>query len=114
MPDQPKHTPPPWRVYGRRFYAGETLVGTIDGGYRNDNDDPRRIVACVNACEGIPTEELEKAAAQTDDRVRLSNLTYIAEQAGMTAYLEMSRTRIHRLECLKNVDAEVLKSASSV
>jgi hypothetical protein len=73
MPDQPKHTPTPWRVYGRRFYTGETLVGTIDGGYRNDNDDPRRIFACVNACEGIPTEDLEGAAATIDavDRLRL-------------------------------------------
>jgi hypothetical protein len=83
MPDQPKHTPETWRADGRRFYAGETLVGTIDGGYRNDDADARRIVACINACEGISTVILEHAAT-TDAVDRLRLLALHAQYAALT------------------------------
>lgn len=43
MAEQMRYTPGPWRVVEK------------ERGWR----DARRIVACVNACDGIPTEALE-------------------------------------------------------
>ena len=42
---------------------------------RNYTEDARRIVAAVNACAGIPTEELERAAAQPTPWRRLDSLS---------------------------------------
>ena len=61
------HTPEPWRAN-----AAQADIEGPDGEevavcYCNDDDgsdaiaNARRIVACVNACAGIPTEELESA-----------------------------------------------------
>lgn len=54
-----KHTPEPWESHEHMVFQGE------HGGFslrndRNNAEDARRIVACVNACRGIPTEELEQ------------------------------------------------------
>ena len=61
-----KHTPTPWKVSA----TGGLIVNpieTICRGFRPGTDEfpnwkenARRIVACVNACEGLKTEELEK------------------------------------------------------
>lgn len=67
-----QHTPEPWRVAAKAlvrldsaylieavenhdFKYGATLAAT-------SQQDARRIVACVNACTGLPTEWLEKNA----------------------------------------------------
>ena len=45
--------------------SGRVVVGSEDEfghfGPISNHDDARRIVACVNACEGIPTDDLEDA-----------------------------------------------------
>jgi hypothetical protein len=61
-----EHTPEPWSVY-----EGENIHGVLDSEGKhlaemwqrkqyNSLANARRIVACVNACEGISTETLEK------------------------------------------------------
>lgn len=75
-----KHTPEPWTLNGKsikRDYrqigltadAGETIAsvmgGNTSGPHFVQSDDEceanaRRIVACVNACAGISTENLEE------------------------------------------------------
>ncbi len=69
-----EHTPEPWAVFMSNddekllgVGSAETGEGITDhrGGIWNWDDtqgraNARRIVACVNACKGIPTEELEK------------------------------------------------------
>lgn len=58
-----EHTEEPWRVAeeGRyvRVYAGAFLLAeySADNVYAVAN--ARRIVACVNACAGMPTDEIE-------------------------------------------------------
>ena len=59
-----KHTPGPWSERnGRIFQADQpnltiaNIARAFDGDYSPTN--ARRIVACVNACEGISTERLE-------------------------------------------------------
>ena len=79
MTEQMHHTPGPWRVvekgqgWGdswREIWAGNHAVVRADGYYSSKYDgyefgvaisepNARRIVACVNACDGIPTEALE-------------------------------------------------------
>ena len=68
-----EHTPTPWRVLGTYSIAQDMNDPFVESWKielarcgRRDNFRPhenaanaRRIVACVNACEGIPTKELE-------------------------------------------------------
>ena len=57
-----KHTPEPWRVVG----YSEIVAKTGDAQYAgvasvlHNENDARRIVACVNACRGLSTDELER------------------------------------------------------
>lgn len=62
-----EHTPGPWRVVSWPVnklveYAirGAEPVATM-ARYNGAEANARRIVACVNACEGLPTETLEAA-----------------------------------------------------
>jgi hypothetical protein len=68
-----KHTPEPWRIH-RIAEGGVTFIAVLadDGApvpvpvtaYREETPEELarllRIVACVNACKGFPTELLEK------------------------------------------------------
>lgn len=63
-----KHTPEPWQVHqdasGDVFISSaETSFHIAEIGSEDDEaviPDARRIAACVNACRGLPTEELEQ------------------------------------------------------
>ncbi len=60
------HTKEPWAsgLHGINIISPDTgfvVVSTYTGN-QNRRDDIRRIVACVNACAGITTEELEGRA----------------------------------------------------
>lgn len=63
-----KHTPEPWRIDeyrnfvtpdGPLYLGGATTPLTLGEDMRKGWENARRIVACVNACEGIGTEQLE-------------------------------------------------------
>lgn len=75
-----EHTPGPWRVSGSRYIKRDfsgigladdsgQMIASVPGGqtsgpfFIESNEEcdanARRIVACVNACEGVPTELLE-------------------------------------------------------
>ena len=63
-----KHTPGPWRIDeyrnfvtpdGPLYLGGVTTPLTLGANMRKGWENARRIVACVNACEGIGTEQLE-------------------------------------------------------
>ena len=59
-----EHTPEPWKSIEEQFH-GEVMnfIGDKDGGTIGEiytKDDASRIVACVNACAGLPTEVLER------------------------------------------------------
>ena len=82
-----KHTKEPWDVEDIKFGVGYGINGR-DGDavvwWASDlepnngipeGEDARRIVACVNACAGIPTEDLEAAAAQCTQWRRLDHLS---------------------------------------
>lgn len=63
-----KHTPEPWQVHqdasGDVFISSaETSFHIAEIGSEDDEaviPDARRIVVCVNACRGLPTDELEQ------------------------------------------------------
>lgn len=60
----PKHTPGPWRIHtSGSIYAGPLYLATTVGEAEKGDANARRIVACVNAAEGIPTESLERGSA---------------------------------------------------
>ena len=65
--DQLRHTPEPWRVLATEFKVGIypdsggktiTATGRV---FPIDQANARRIVACVNYCQGVSTAELEAA-----------------------------------------------------
>jgi hypothetical protein len=73
MTTEQKHTPAPWKLkkYGviiggvvRQYVNGDSqdqiaLACALDYDNGDQEANGRRIVACVNACEGIPTDHLE-------------------------------------------------------
>ncbi|MGY4028272.1 hypothetical protein ACW5WQ_20365 [Aeromonas rivuli] len=54
-----QHTPVPWLKVGKFVAAHSPLNDVFYVCQCDEEHDARRIVACVNACEGIPTEDLE-------------------------------------------------------
>lgn len=66
-----EHTKEPWSVIApsakhecARIFAGTRYLGSIGNSDETEAQtvaNARRIVACVNACEGIPTSQLERA-----------------------------------------------------
>ncbi len=70
------HTPPPHFIL--------TMEGELRGEDTQENRDiVRRIHACVNACEGITTEELEKGIVEDMRRV-LSDVVPILQRKPQT------------------------------
>lgn len=76
-----KHTPEPWITdatgdggdiarhimnangHGPVYIARLPMVGTLGRAYKSQEANARRIVACVNACKGITTADLETMVA---------------------------------------------------
>jgi hypothetical protein len=89
-----KHTPGPWVYIGNgdivakseKYCGGEKDIASVFL-TRNDEDEAnaRRIVACVNACEGLPTKWLEKNKIQdrwTDEINNSPKYAAIAKATG--------------------------------
>ncbi|CAJ1837352.1 MULTISPECIES: hypothetical protein [Aeromonas] len=58
-----KHEREPWVLGGCSGRMVTTPSGYVGDGFIADvdtKDNARRIVACVNACRGLPTDELEQ------------------------------------------------------
>ena len=56
-----EHTKEPWYQCGYEIEADDGTTVCNMSGWKNKGQtiaDAKRIVACVNACEGIPTDEL--------------------------------------------------------
>lgn len=64
-----RNTPEPWKLSGNRLIgADSSTIGFFREIYSEDSD---RILACVNACAGIPTESLRDFAKIVQETVRL-------------------------------------------
>lgn len=106
-----KHIPEPWHECAE----GKCGCGQILGpgsAYITTVKDPaarRRIVACVNACRGLPTDELEQkglvAAVGTQlldaDQQRNELLAALEEIAGCDPYHQSSAGTIARAAIAK-------------
>lgn len=65
-----KHTKEPWSAEQPENANGWWIlcdsqgqeIGSCDGGY--EEEDAKRIVACINACEGLTNEQLESGYIQ--------------------------------------------------
>lgn len=99
MSNGQQHTPEPWRQYlwngntvSRHVYGagGETIALVMRS---NGESDARRIVACVNACAGVSTGDLEtapgyKAAIEGFHEQRAAKLSAEAQRDQLLAALE--------------------------
>ena len=55
------HTPEPWRIENGCIYSGSALIiKWLEPKNASNEDNARRIVACVNACAGLATQQLEQ------------------------------------------------------
>ena len=98
---KPEHTKEPWMCCDAEVLAGDksdpVLICECDTNpywkpYGTDGEfNARRIVACVNACAGIPTEALEKAQPGIiQDSLKLLCEKLLEEQAEITARLKVA------------------------
>ena len=101
---QDKHTPEPWKYVeflpraGVEIGHADTYEQTL---WLNNRSDARRIVACVNACAGIGTEELEAFAGDPSILMRAAVPALadaIAQRDELAAALRLElRMRLFRL-----------------
>lgn len=73
-----KHTPGPWAERNGRIFQADrpnltiaNIARAFDGDYSSTN--ARRIVACVNACEGISTDAIETEGSAVMGWVRAAS-----------------------------------------
>lgn len=99
-------------------YREEPSGEEFDDGVRevgNQDANARRIVACVNACEGIPTESLERPAAATSLAQIVRNLLQMAADQGIAALLNSASLTDDRLAPLANrMNSEMFAYVESV
>ncbi len=84
------HTPEPWSIDGQTYIWAESIkdyvaITNSDPecsriGYDEHCENARRIVACVNACAGVPNEFLEKIAKKEMDGSEFFELGKITAQ----------------------------------
>lgn len=114
-----EHTPEPWTIHTQsptfiRANGGRKHVGNADsmGDQETNEANARRIVACVNACAGITTADIENMPGTLADLVRL----YVStsnESDDLLAALHVSRARIQidrdsLFDCHKNLATETV------
>lgn len=105
-PKAAQHTQGPWEVVSgttieAQDHRGRGIwIGTVDSRGANDSFEDKanaaRIVACVNACEGIPNEQLEREGVRRTKlgALRLERDEAVAGEATATeCYLEVCKQR---------------------
>src|SRR5690606_8047213 len=81
LPPPGPHSAGPWRLSGAnpcRIMAGGYIVAQCEQGTYASHDfagqhNARRIIACVNACEGISTDDLEVLNRKSPGRLKHAN-----------------------------------------
>lgn len=98
-----EHTPTPWRVSRANPSptTGEWMIAGLSNGYLAEVRDcggggvaenARRIVACVNACEGLDTSQLEQFGLGTAFGTSLFDVT--AQRDQLQSQLEAERASL--------------------
>ena len=108
--------PTPWRMWKRSEASGGYTIHIID-----DNGEvfesglgeeaTRRIVACVNACAGIPTEPLEEEKPTLDAFQKLSDLMATAFSTKHPAMLDWVRCVFAFREAEQRAEAAEARAA---
>lgn len=98
------HTSTPWRFSGVRIHGadGHVIVDTYEAGLQPS--DARRIVQCVNACEGIPTEALEDGTVG-DAIALLHNIKDLADRGNVRPPKPIWEELVRILDRLKDGDS---------
>jgi len=110
-----KHTPEPWNlIQYAQVYSKDRLIADcrswIPSGI--DTNNAERIVACVNACKGIPTEvlsdpeysvkqELDSLDAQIESRIKAEK-----ERDELKGLLKDVHKILDSFSCETNEDSE--------
>lgn len=101
-----EHTKEPWWNHGVIIKANDNIPAQA-----TSEEDARRIVACVNACAGIPTEQLESGEVRSV-RDELADIATLEKQRDeLLAALKLAG-RIIR-EAGYPVDTSITKAIAS-
>lgn len=115
-----KHTQEPWKLYRNDQSVGDARGYAVcdvwprgDDGMASEEGkaNARRIVACVNACEGIDTDLLEKATGMRLDQASVKQpeiidelnvaVASLNEAAGMMKWFDVAEAQ----KMLRSADA---------
>ena len=115
-----KHTKEPWRVEGLNVLGGEEINSYVCTCSGKATANAQRIVACVNACEGVTNEDLEaygrieyelfnlQARLNQSERIRRKALNKVKEllkDAEPITHTQIQAARI--IEILEQTEKEV-------
>lgn len=114
-----KHEREPWVLGGCSGRMVTTPSGYVGDGFIADvdtKDNARRIVACVNACRGLPTEELEQKGLVAAVGTQLLDLDESLTQARAhaSAYKDRSAKEASRAHDLEKLRDELLAALAAV
>ena len=103
-----KHTPGPWAHRNGRIYQADRDVLTIanisrafDGNFSEAN--ARRIVACVNACRGLSTDELERFGLASAFGTELIELEKQRDQLLESLEFLLADADLVQKQCLREI-----------
>lgn len=115
------HTPGPWSVAkGDGYFVVETRTAGIKFIAQGESEagdlaNARRIVACVNACEGLTTEALERLGTLDRARVQLDvvRVEALRQRDELLEALQIARDHIEMgaLEVSHCRDAALIRAA---
>lgn len=109
------HTKEPWSLFGvDQHIMGISYADAISRGVSHAQwshncspEDARRIVACVNACAGVPNEVLEKFTV-------IDAITGFAQQRDeLVAALKLAKSAIKGREHTGFIDEAIAKAEAS-
>ena len=107
-----EHTPTPWRVGSESkdivFLVGDESERTLGPAENwidcNTEANARRIVACVNACDGVPTETLEFWSSE-----ECAEISPDGKRQPIDVQIQFGLTHAVRLLCQRDQLAEALR-----
>lgn len=98
------HVGPLGQYFMEVFLEDGKRVAFLAGPSAQEN--ARRIVACVNACEGLPTELMEEANGKGETLT-----AYLSKMAELTQELELSSRAAHIRHSVLGVQNQSLRAA---
>lgn len=108
------HTQGPWTVFGHHESDYVEILGEYEGIVaRATHGDAERIVACVNACEGVDTDALTEEVRRVGGFAGVLSVLENVKTERDTLRAENERLR-EALQKVANLDAEPMMASAVI